>query len=277
MNQNSSKKRILATLIICSGVIGSVWLYSSSPKNVALKGTNGLSGDFSVRPYIESNSNQSWKEMLNNTQKSDEKTIVLTENNKIPYDETTITSQISKDFMSEYLKLKSSGREVTSDDINNLTEKVLSVPTYTSTAAATYLEKNLKIINNPGKDAINNYKGTVTLLIKNSLGQIKEDPYVIIANSIKLNIPNEMNKLDPIIAVNKQIIDSLLQIDVPSEIVATHLLLLNALSRTLADLESIRVTFDDPVKSLSALKQYPQDVTALINSINGMGQYLLKK
>ena len=85
-----------------------------------------------------------------------------------------------------------------------------------------------------------------------------------------------MAKLDPIILSGKMVMTNMLNMTVPREAVGIHIRLLNSLSNTLADLESMRVIFDDPIRGLGGMNSYSNDANTFIGALNTMSQYLVK-
>ncbi|MEQ1666366.1 MAG: hypothetical protein ABL927_13430, partial [Bdellovibrionales bacterium] len=191
-------------------------------------------------------------------------------------EDNTITAKLSKDIMARYLSVKGSGKQITPEDLNDITSNVLSNPEYTTSNGAKYIISNLKIISGD-PDSIITYKASVKTAVAKAFSHLKEDPYATMAKAIKLSNPNQLRSLDPIISACKVAINDLLNIPVPKEAITVHLNLLNSFSKMLADLESLHLIFDDPVKSLSGITQYDEDKAEFINSTKKMSEYILKK
>jgi hypothetical protein len=60
---------------------------------------------------------------------------------------------------------------------------------------------------------------------------------------------------------------------VPSSAVKVHLGVLNAVSRLLTDVEAMRAVFVDPVKSLTSIGQYNDDISKFVSSLGNINQY----
>ena len=274
-------KKVLAILIVCiSGVLSS-WLVSSTPSLQDVKNSQKETSVSSVSasPYekLTSNTSDDWKKMLNSVDTKNQPVEKAIKTNEDTFDETSITAKLSVDMMSRYLSLKSSGKQITSEDLNNIASNVLDNPEYTTLNGAKYRILNLKIAKDSDQNSITIYKTTVKTAVSKAFSQIKEDPYVTMAKAIKQSSPNQLNNLDSAITACKTIISDLLNISVPKEAVTVHLNLLNSFSKMLADLESLHLIFDDPVKSLNGINQYDSDKIEFINAVDEMSKYILKK
>ena len=83
----------------------------------------------------------------------------------------------------------------------------------------------------------------------------------IINDAILNQNQSEITKLDPIIQSYQTLLLNMLKAPVPEDATAIHLEIVNSISAVLYDLQSIRVSFSDPVKALPALASYKQDYT----------------
>jgi len=75
--------------------------------------------------------------------------------------------------------------------------------------------------------------------------------------------PTDLKKLDPIIASHKRILTALAVTTVPSNMINTHLNILNTMSRILANTEGFKVIFTDPLISVTAIRNYYKDLQSL--------------
>src|SRR3989338_1776490 len=72
-------------------------------------------------------------------------------------------------------------------------------------------------------------------------------------------------------------IANLLIIEAPSDAIKMHLDLLNAYSNILSNLEAMRATFTDPIRSLSGINQYEQHLRDLKSVIVNISAYFEQK
>ncbi len=273
-------KKVLAILIVCISLIGSAWLISSTPSLEEIKNSqketviNNVSA--SAYKQLTDDKNEDWKKLLNTVDTKNQQVEKVIKTDEDSFEETSITAKLSKDLMSKYLALKGSGKTITPEDLNSITGSVLNNPEYTTSKGAKYITSNLKIISGEDPDSIITYKAGIKAIGKKAFSHLKEDPYITIAKTMQSSSPDQLRALDPIIEGIKLAIKELLNISVPKEAVVLHLNFLNSFSKILTDLESIRLLFDDPVKSLSGIKQYDDDKLEFMKNINEMSEYVQK-
>ncbi len=269
-------KKVSVVIILCIGVIISIWLLTRAKiSNLTMK-SPGSATAVLVR-NIE-NTNDDWKKLFTAVDAKTQETVIdVTPKNTSTFDETTLTAQISQDFMSEYIKLKGSGQSVTQEDIANLAQKVLLNPKYSRSIGAAYVASNIRIDDFSDKDEIALYKKSIKNLIQFSLNQSRYDPATIVTEALNTKNFDVLKKLDPSIAASKFAINNLLTISVPKNAVTAHLMVLNSISNILADLESMRVLESDPVRSFSAIYSYNSHITSLVSALNLIGKYIIAK
>ncbi len=266
--------KILTTIVICIGIIVSVWLIQKVPVNSTGK-INAIKPVTNTNPTINSGG-YDWKSTLEAIGKQDSAITDITKTNDNVFDESTLTAQIAKDFFSQYLLAKNGGVAVTSEEMQQIVNNVLSNPDYIASKGAVYMVNDLNITNSYDNQTMLKYKNAVVTSIKKAFQNLNRDPSGIVLVTIKANDPSKLSGLDPIIATNQTIIREFLSIQVPKTAVPVHLALLNALSNTLENIESMRQLFDDPLKGFAAIKFYDAYASEFINSLNAMSEFLVK-
>jgi hypothetical protein len=265
--------KILTTIVICLGLIVSVWLIQKVPagtvKNTAINSVTSAKNTIN-------DDNYDWKSTLETISKSDQKVLDVTKNSNNEFDDSTLTAQIAKDFFSQYLLAKKGGVDITAIEVQQIASNVLSNQQYIVSRGVLYNENNLKIVNSSDSRTMLAYKSAMVTSIRKGFESLKRDPSGIVVVAINTKDASRLSGLDPIISANKVIISDFLSIQVPKGAVSVHLTLLNALSNTLEDLESMRSLFDDPLKGFGAIKFYDTHTTEFINSLNSMSAYLVK-
>jgi hypothetical protein len=96
-------------------------------------------------------------------------------------------------------------------------------------------------------------------------------------DSLNREDQNNILKLDSFIEANKLVIKDLLSMDVPSDLAGLHLKLVNSCSKTLADIEGMKMTFTDPVRSFIALNQWISDTQNFQDSLSNINSYYAQK
>lgn len=271
--------KIYTVLVLCLGIVVSIWLLQRKPENVSPQRQNNNA--VSAYPYqntgATSISNDDWKKILVSVDsKTQGITEDLTADNSEVFDATTLTAQMSKDFFSQYLLLKKGGNALTTDDVNKITNNILSSQTY-NTKGAVYVVGNLHMVSQTDPSTVKKYQDIINLILKTRSTQIKDDPVLIVTNAVSSGTVNELPKLNLVITAGKELINDLLSVDVPNDAVIVHLGLLNSVSSLLSDLEAMRQMYIDPVRALSGIGQYNKDIANFQISLNKMNAYLEQK
>ncbi len=266
-------KKTFTIIILCFAIVVSVWILFRTPvKKTAITRNNNTSLESLIK--LPEDTSDNWKKILTQIDSKNEKVVDLTKNNEEVFEETTLTAQMARDFMSQYLLLKGSNESLSGVEVDNIALSVLSTKEYLQTGGAVYILSNLNMADNSNLSVLNNYKNSMTVIIRNLLGKIKVEPHLIVAKAVSENNEVILTALDPMIKAARVAIEELLIVQVPIKGSKTHLELVNSLSKVLSDVEAMRVLFVDPVRSFAAINQYPTDADEFINSLNAMSSYL---
>ncbi|MBI4155926.1 MAG: hypothetical protein HY507_01700 [Candidatus Zambryskibacteria bacterium] len=273
--------KTLTVLIICFGVVISIFLFERNPNrpSSAPQNTNGLTAINPAENVSRRNlDNLDWKKILVDMGPGNQivTNAILSDES---FDQTTLTAQMAKDFFAQYLMLKKGGQPITTNEINKITENTLSLPEYTKATGAVYLASNLHINQNSDTESLKKYRDSLNKSVNDRLEGIgvKEDPMTIFVTAVNKDDEKEMSKLDPIILAGKDIISDLLDVEVPKELVTMHLSLLNTSSNLLLNLEQMRVALTDPVRSFVGANQYPKHMAEFQTALKNLTAYLEQK
>lgn len=270
--------KIISVFILCIAIVFSVWLFSNS--NPATNTISQKIEDVEVvtpRPYIETAGNDDWKKLLTKIDPKDQVFTDLTSKSKDgSYDDTTVTSQLAKDFLSQYLLAKKGGGDLKPEEMANIVNNIASSPQYSKTLGATYMTKNLRIAKENNEQTRKKYKDTVNLILKNRSSQIKDNPASIMNQAMKSQNEKTLERLDPIIFTAKGFIDDYLNVEVPEGALNIHIAMINSVSNLLSDLEAMRSYVKDPIKSLSAFGLYEKHVKDFQTALNATNQMILR-
>lgn len=268
-------RKILFVLIISFGIVTSTYLFSkTSNKSFFLtQKTNKISANSYIK--IDKNENSNWEKILTTIDSSKNTTTILTNDNIDTFEETTLTAQMSRDFLSQYLLSIKNG-SLTTEQLSQIITNVLSVPQYTTTVGPKYVALNLNITLKSGSNIDLIYKNRLNSILKERSLQIKDDPMVILKEAVTTENESKMAKLDPIILTTKGLLTDLLNIEVPKKAVNVHLELVNAVSNLLSDLESLRVVFSDPIRSLTAISVYESHVLDFKKATENIRVYFIQ-
>lgn len=275
MPAEKNRNKIYVVAVICIGLITSIWLIQRTP--VSKSAVNENSGTVAVKPYVNVEKNDDWKKMLVSIDNSKIDTSLISKNNySIPEEDSTLTDQMSRDFLSQYLLAVKNDENITSADANNIAQNTLSLPDYNTSVGAKYLPSNLKIINKTDSNTLRIYRNRLLEVIKNRTSKVKDNPIMIVTVALSTEDEKELSKLDYIIKENRGFVSDLLKIEVPINVVGLHISLLNASSNLLTNLESLRVILGDPVRGLTGIGQYSQSINDLNLSLENLSNYFTK-
>ncbi len=266
-------RRIITTIIICFGIVGSIWLVTreQAAENAAID-------SIFTESYQNSPTNDEWKNILINVNpESSTASSLLVNGDSEAFEETTLTAQLSRDLFSRYLLAVKNGQELSETQVFGLVDEVLATPEYLQADGPQYIATNLKISKSDSKNTISAYQQT--LISKMNARMMKEViyPITIVNKAIETDNEAELVKLNPLIATTKGIIVDLLSIEVPKSAVEVHLSLLNAYSNMLKNEESMKETFTDPVKSFVAINYYEIYGNELSKSLLDINTYFQEK
>lgn len=268
--------KTLVVAILCASIIISVVIFNRKPNlSLAQKSVEKVQENSVVDVYnkIVENTDASWKKVLTNVDTSKQKTADLTKNNDGGIDEATITAQISKDLLYQYMIAKAGGKEVTKEDLDKIATTIYANPQYSRNTAPQYKRVNIKIVPD-STDSLSKYKKEVNLILKNRSTEVKENPIKIFGSFITQSNPAELKKLDPLIATAKKTIAQFLEINVPNRAAVVHVYILNSVSQILTDMESMREAEIDPYKSMLYLKDYDSHMKGFYDTLDSLNSLL---
>ena len=260
MPSEQNRNKIYTVLVLCIGIIVSVWLIQKKPANALVQ--KNTSDTITVGGNdIQGEATTDWKNILTTVHASTTSVTGGTFANT--FDGNTITAQLAKDFFSQYLITVKDGQPLTSAKAEEISTSVLSVPDYTQAKAVVYVPANIRINKKTDAETVKLYHEKLNSILKASSERIQGDPIAILTSALQNQDEKALAKLDPFITIGRNLIKNLLILEVPANIVGAHVLLLNTFSSVLADVEAMRLSFDDPVKALPALGKYQEHMANL--------------
>jgi hypothetical protein len=281
MPTTGNRNKIYTTLILCMSIVVSIWLLQREPGNASTVKNSNASVE--TVASTATSGNDSWKSILVAVDpKFQQAASILSQKNQdssgeMPED-TTVTAQLAKDFLSQYLLFKQGGTSLTPSDIDHITKNALSLPQYTKTTGAVYVASNLHIQEEGNTTTFKAYKDAINAKLQENLGGITKDkPMSVLLFALQTKNENQLSGLDPIIAKGRKLISDFLVMEVPREAVVLHLSVLNTSSSVLADLEAMRQVFSDPIRAFPGITQYSKHISEFQNSLLKLNSYLDKK
>ena len=273
MPSGKTGNKIYVIGVICIGVVISVWLLERNPQTKAMEAV--------TEPVVSANSyrniakNDDWKSILQNVDSKIDTSLVVSSKVKEYEDSDTLTDQMSRDFLSQYLVAIKQNGGLSTNDASTIANNTLSLSEYTESIGAKYVIANLKITSKTDPATLRLYRNKLFNRVTYRTSQVKDDPLVIISNALTNEDEVEIAKLDYIIFQNKAFLKELLALEVPKTTVSLHLSLLNSSSNLLANLEAMRVVLLDPIKGLAGIGQYTQSVSDVNLSLQKLNRFFI--
>lgn len=268
--------KILTIFILCFGIVISVFFVTKKQQSLSQSNTLNKSDGVKAEPAIAiKNTDYDWKKILTDSTPKNQKVVDLTKTTAIGEEGTTLTDQMSRDFLSQYLIAVKNGTDVTPEVASKIAENTLALPDYRP-GSVVYIKENLKIVKKTDPATVGKYRDKINQVLIPLYYNLKDNPVTILVNSLQSDSETELKKLDPMILISKNAIKYLLDMEVPENAVGFHLNLLNSSSNTLSDLEAMRVAVSDPVKVFSVVGTYSQNMINFGNAVINMNDYLLK-
>jgi hypothetical protein len=172
---------------------------------------------------------------------------------------TSITDTIGIQLFQNFLQAKGRGNVGPStDQVVTDTAELLR-----TTAVQDYIYKLNQIQVIPSSnDAIRTYANTLGQILINNNVQ-SEGELVIMQRALQTEDPKELEKLDPLIAMYKNLRDQTLLVPVPAGFEKQHLDLINVYNAVYATLDGMKLAFADPVVALLRVQRYQDDTKGL--------------
>jgi hypothetical protein len=132
-----------------------------------------------------------------------------------------------------------------------------------------YTQKDIIVIES-SPEAIRTYANTIASILINNDIPGGESELQILKQATQTNNPAELDKLDPIIAMYKNLRDQTMKTPVPHGFEKQHLDLINVYQGVFATLDGMKLVFTDPVVALLRIKRYQDDATGLSHALTNM-------
>jgi len=180
--------------------------------------------------------------------------------------ENTETARVGRDLFSNYLQAKQAGLPLNTETTQKIIDaaieqKLIGVPSKTYTLA------DINI--NTGSD-FKKYGNDLGFALSAGSTQSPVSEIEILQNALASENPNEIKKLDPIMAGYAATLQRLVSISVPKDAAVSHVALLNGISHVLGDIQSFRAMFEDPILGLVGVNGYFKDVNTLRSALSSI-------
>lgn len=179
----------------------------------------------------------------------------------------TLTDQVGIQLFKAVMETKNRGN-VGPNKAQVITD---TAETLRNSAQTDYIYKvnNIQVIPS-SPEIIRTYANTIAQIIINNNIPGSEKELDIISRALRLESPEELNKLDPVISMYKKLRDQTMATPVPAGFEKQHLDLINVYNAMYSSLDGIKKSFSDPVVALLRIKRYQDDATGLGNALQNM-------
>ena len=177
----------------------------------------------------------------------------------------TKTDIIARDLFGRYAEARQSGGTLDQPTEQQIISAVLSRRDLVSDPRS-YGSTDLKIVGTADTEGLRAYGNAVGAFIK-KYSVNGESEFAIFERAVADETPDELKKLDPIIASYESMIASMQTAAVPQNAAIVHLSLLNSMSAVLFSIKNMRDVYKDPASALLSLDRY-------LHYAGGLGQSL---
>jgi len=299
-------QKVLVTLIICIGIIGSVFVISKlggDPTSTGgTKNNQDLLSTIDKTPEADTDGDglKDWEESLIGTNPTNVDTdgdgttdgeevtqgrdpkkagpndkasteispLVI---NAVETEDNTLTAQVSRNFFGQYLLAKKGGQEVTPEIAIEIAESVMqNIPVESN--ARQYEIKDIKVVP-VTLESQTTYIETFIRILKANPPKSKENEIDIVTRAIESQNPTDIKKIEPILQAYKNILTETLKIPVPKDLVPDHMIYINALSSMYTDLLEMSLVLEDPMRGYIGYSHYQKDALVLKIGFEGIQKY----
>lgn len=303
-------QKVLVTLIICIGIIGSVFVISKTgnsqtktEKNDTPKENIDLLATIDKTSDVDTDGDglKDWEESLigtnpqlkdtdiDGTSDGDEVTQNRDPKKKGPNDKnvaqnigtsagslntsgTTLTEQVSKEFFSRYIAAKQQNINVSQEEAALIAQSVIQ-NTYITPTIKLYTKKDITLNTDTSESSKKAYAQALSTAINKNSPKNIQNELVIFTQTLQNQKESDLLKLDIIIKGYRGIITDTLKIRVPSDTLANHLIYLNSLSAIMDDISYMRLIISDPIKAYAGFSNYQRDALKLKIVLENLEKY----
>jgi hypothetical protein len=185
------------------------------------------------------------------------------------------TDQLSRTLFSQYIAAKGSGNLSDTDKqtiINTATGVIMNATT------SKYTLSDLIILTTVSSTVRHKYGNDLGQAFFTGTNQAKvENELVILDRAVKNSYQKVLAGLDPIIESYSKTISKMLLVSVPSDVVYTHLNLLNDLLAVKDGLQKIKSLFTDPITAVIGMREYQSGSANLVKDTADIKNYFLDR
>ena len=191
-----------------------------------------------------------------------------------PPAEGTLTADFAKNFFAIFMTAKedNGGRDLTESQMNDVTNKALASLASVVAPASDYKSANdIKVIES-NQESLKEFSVKAEAIFLNNTGNASKSEILYLQDAIEKNDDTAFPHIVSIAKMYRDTAVGLAVLQVPSELAADTLALINAMMRVSGIASDFAKANTDPLATMLALQQYPDAVLALGNSFIGIGK-----
>ena len=183
----------------------------------------------------------------------------------------TATDKLGIEFFTKYLELRQQGLEKDAGAVNSAVSQLISKNLSEIPAPRVYTAAELTV-KGSDKAALTAYASALASAF--NAYYPKKNEAEIADEAFSSNDMSKLVQMDPVIANYRQLISALLRMNVPSQLVAYHVQLVNGLSVALYNTEALRHVDTDPLRGLAAVGLELKGLEAISTSYSNIQAFL---
>ncbi len=186
---------------------------------------------------------------------------IILNNTSDNYQPETLTEQFSISFLQDMVLARNYGDfGKTPEELANLASEQLA----NAEPDKMYEQKDIIVLPDNSAAAKRVYMNQMALIImENSVPRGSANEIEILKRAYQQENETELENLDSIIAMYKDLIDRSLKTPAPSSYTKEHLDVINVYNAVYNDIVAMKSAFSDPLRTVVRLKRYEEDATGL--------------
>lgn len=183
----------------------------------------------------------------------------------------SLTDTFAKSFFSLYVAaMQANGGSLTNDQINTLAQQALQQLSASATPAPDFKTMADIKVSGSGPDALKGYAAAVEHIMSVHGAKLPESELQYLQDYLDSNDSAALDHIRQLAAAYHDTASGLSALTVPQELATTHLALINALARIGDEATDFSRVTTDPLVSMLALQNYPQEVANMIAAFSAL-------
>ena len=188
----------------------------------------------------------------------------------------TLTGGLAQELFLQYIKAKGAGGGIIDDAAKN--ELLESVITQVRSEGEPKKHSLAEIKTSPDNTVarLNTYGNTLADTVLAHTSQVKENELIIVEQAIEKRDEKLLEKLSPIEYMYRDLIKSLLLIEIPSSQAQLHVNIINSYEGIMVAMQNMKLALQDPLNGAVGIIQYVNTLKSLQSYIILMRDYFLE-